>query len=598
MDPAPGITAEGPSGDNKSRGQVPPRKGLRRIIPEGFGAEVWSLFKLSGPLFLFQLLIFMIFVVSTVFCGHLGKLELASVTLAVAFVNICGVSVGYGMASACDTLMSQTYGSANKKHVGVILQRGILILLLCCFPCWALFINTEEILLLLRQDPDVSRITQEYVMNFIPALPGPHPSIIVPCQTHSQRQSHSYTSYSHPDSRMGSCFFVFQGIVWPQVLSSILGNGVNGLANYIFVYIFNLGVPGSALANTISQFIQAIALFLYVVVRKLYLETWGGWSLQCLQEWEAFLSLAIPGMLMICIEWWAYEIGSLLIGLLSVVELSAQSIIYEVSTIMYMIPLGFGSAVCVRVGNALGAGDTQAAKRSSVTGVLCTVGIFFVIGSLLTIFKDVLGWIFTNDEEVNALVSWVMPVYIVYNLFESLCCVCGAVLRGTGRLIFGAAVNAVAYYAIGLPIGAVLVFVVKIGVIGLWLGMLVCVILATITFITYTARINWKLAAEEAQKRAGLHQPESQSTGPRQGPGRMAFSSVATGSNPGIVLTRYSKAESQADLLPPLEAASTLSTAGNVLSLKQLIVRRGLSLLGAVAVLILGVMIKIMTSKH
>lgn len=51
----------------------------------------------------------------------------------------------------------QTYGSKNVKRVGTILQRGILILLLFCFPCWALFINTEQILLFFRQDPEVSR---------------------------------------------------------------------------------------------------------------------------------------------------------------------------------------------------------------------------------------------------------------------------------------------------------------------------------------------------------------------------------------------------------------------------------------------------------
>lgn len=54
-------------------------------------------------------------------------------------------------------LTSQTYGSKNLLRVGVILQRAILILLLCCFPCCAILINIEQLLLLIRQDPEVSR---------------------------------------------------------------------------------------------------------------------------------------------------------------------------------------------------------------------------------------------------------------------------------------------------------------------------------------------------------------------------------------------------------------------------------------------------------
>ncbi|XP_016051998.1 PREDICTED: multidrug and toxin extrusion protein 2 [Miniopterus natalensis] len=549
---------------------------LRKLVPVGFRAEAWKLFVLSGPLFLFQMLSFMIYVVSSVFCGHLGKVELASVTLSVAFVNVCGVSIGFGFSSACDTLMSQSFGSPNKKHVGVILQRGALLLLLCCFPCWALFLNTQHILLLFRQDPDVSRLTHEYVLIFMPALP-----VIF--------------LYS-----LLAKYLQNQGIIWPQVLSGVVGNCINALANYILVSMLSLGVRGSAYANTISQFVQTIFLLLHIMVRKLHLETWAGWSIQCLQDWGPFFSLALPSMLMMCIEWWAYEIWSFLMGLVSMLDLSAQAIIYEVSTVTYMVPMGLSISVCVRVGTSLGAADTVQAKRWAISGVLCTVGTSLVIGTLLSLLRNKLGYIFTNDEEVVALVSKAMPIYVAFQLFEAVCCVCGGVLRGTGRQAFGAVVNAVTYYVVGLPLGIVLVFVVRIGIMGLWLGMLACAVLAAVAFVAYTARMNWKQAAEEAEKCAGLRQ---QSPGPRAcavpspRPEKAVTASVAMSSSPGITLTTYSRPECHLDLFRTPEADHALPAPPSTLSGKQLALRRGAALGAASATLTVGLVIRILTSR-
>ncbi|ELR62573.1 Multidrug and toxin extrusion protein 2 [Bos mutus] len=590
---------------------------LRRLVPVGFGAEARTLFVLSGPLFLFQMLNFMVYVVSTVFCGHLGTVELAAVTLSVAFVNVCGVSIGFGLSSACDTLMSQSFGSPNKKHVGVILQRGVLVLLLCCLPCWALFLNTQLILLLCRQDPAVSRLAQEYVQVYIPGLPGPSWSCPLPCTALPSRggvpgvpvltstrvcgELHAPSLCPPGVPPLGETSFpLFQGIVWPQVFSGIVGNCVNGLANYILVSVLGQGVRGSAFANTVSQFSQAVFLLFYIVLKKLHLETWAGWSWECLQDWGPFFRLAVPSMLMLCIEWWAYEIGSFLVGLLSVLDLSAQAVIYEVATVIYMIPMGLSIAVCVRVGTALGAADTVQAKRSAISGTLCTVGTSLVVGILLSLLRNKLGHIFTNDEEVVALVNKVLPLYIFFQLFDALCCLYAGVLRGTGRQAFGAVVNAVMYYAIGLPLGVVLTFLVGMGIMGLWLGMLVCVMLATAAFVTYTARMDWKRAAEEAQKHAGLPplgSTGSMALGPRPGPEKAVVSSVATGSSPGVILTTYSRPGGHPVLLRTPEAVHALPTPAGRLSAKQLALRRGAALGVAVGSLIVGLILRVLTAR-
>ncbi|XP_034544773.1 multidrug and toxin extrusion protein 1-like isoform X2 [Notolabrus celidotus] len=538
-------------------------KRMKSLIPPVYRNELVQLFRLAGPVVISQLMVFMISFVSTVFCGHLGKTELAGVALSIAVVNVTGISIGTGLSLTCDTLISQTYGSGNLKRVGVILQRGILILLLACFPCWAILINTEPLLLAAKQSPEVASLAQLYVKIFMPALPA---------------------SFMY---QLQGRYLQNQGIIWPQVITGAIGNIINAIINYVFLYCLDMGVAGSAAANAISQYLLAVVLYVYICWRGLHKATWGGWSMDCLQEWGPFVQLAIPSMLMLCLEWWLFEMGGFLAGVISEAELGAQSIVYELAVVAYMFPLGFSAAASVRVGNALGAGNVEQAKLSSKVPILCTFIIACFIGAGLSIVRNVIGYIFTSEEDILQRVADVMIIFCFMHVFDAVAGVTGGVLRGAGKQLIGALCNLVGFYFIGFPIGVSLMFAANMGIVGLWTGLVVCVFMQSLFFVILVFKLDWKKAAEEARLRAGVQiKDEKEMTG---------MENTDSNHNQAEVIATesiYENAEddirhSEVQIQEPTKSSTT--TVGNVLSLSQLVLRRGLVLLIMVAILIIGV---------
>ncbi|XP_041053264.1 multidrug and toxin extrusion protein 1-like isoform X2 [Carcharodon carcharias] len=550
---------------------------IRSLIPVNFWKEVKDLFQLAGPVVLSQLMVFLIGIVSSIFCGHLGKIELDAVCLATAVINVSGISVGAGLASACDTLISQTFGSKNLKRIGVILQRGILILMIACFPCWALFINTEHILLALHQSPEVAKLTQLYVWIFIPGLPA--------------------TFLYQLEIR----YLQNQGIILPQIFTGLIANIFNAVVNYLLLYVLTLGVLGSAAANVVSQYCQAILLFGYIRWKKLYDGTWTGWSTDCLQEWGNFVRLAIPSMLMLCIEWWTYEIGTFLAGLINGVELGAQSVIYQVLTAAYMIPLGCGVAASVRVGNALGARNPEEAKTSATVALSFVGCCSLLIAGILGSSRNVLGYIFTADKDIIQLVSDVDPVIAAFHWFEAIATVSGGVLRGAGKQKLGAIGNLVGFYSIGFPLGVTLMFAAHLGVLGLWSGLFICVVVQAVFFIIVISRMNWDKASDQAVVNAGMKITVDTTCNPSNPQNEDMSAGLNTEDPVVVVLTNLSQVEINTDTEQLREESAALeigvTTVGKILSTKQLIIRRGLAFLSGPIILAIGLALQLTIAK-
>ncbi|XP_057216528.1 multidrug and toxin extrusion protein 1 [Triplophysa rosa] len=575
---------------------------VHRWLPLAYREELYHVLHLTGPLLISRILNFLLPFVITIFCGHLGNAELAGYALASATINVTTTATGCGLALACDTLVSQTFGSKNLKRVGEILQRSILILLLFCLPCWAILINAESILLVLKQEPEVARIAHLYVMAYLPAVPA-------------MFLHHLQVSYLQN-----------QGIILPQMYTAVVANILNVATNYVLLRVLNLGVMGSAAANSISQISISLLLFAYIRWKKLHVKTWDGWSTVSLQEWGSYMKLAIPSTLMLCFEWWIYEIGGFLAGMLGEVDLAAQHVLLELGAITYMFPLGVHAAACVRVGNALGAGDTNRALLTSKMTLVIS-GILAVFqGIILGSAKSVVGYIFTSDESIVKIVSENLTLYVFLQFFDALVCVSSGILLGAGKQKIAAVSNLICYYCIGLPVGIALMFLAELRILGLWLGLLICVIIQTCFFTTLIFKLDWKKVTEQAQKRAGKNakvvfvrqNPSigqsvvdtlvSEGQNDEQTPDTGASACIpepwdditgnkaqlSSNSSEAVGYMKVST-QDQEKAESGLTLASETGEAPHklLLSMNQLVLRRGLTLLTAVLILIAGIAIHI-----
>nr|XP_034335984.1 multidrug and toxin extrusion protein 2-like isoform X4 [Crassostrea gigas] len=180
--------------------------------------ELTELVKLAWPMSLQYLTVMLPNLVSQGFCGHIGKEEGDGVALSINIVVALGNAVLLGLSSAADTLFSQIQGSGNREELGVVLQRGTLIMLLCCFPCCAILLNAGLICRLVGQDEEVARVAGEYVTILMAGLPGYGLTLLL------------------------SKFIQVQSVLLPSLIIGIIINIENVALHVLFIYGLELGI--------------------------------------------------------------------------------------------------------------------------------------------------------------------------------------------------------------------------------------------------------------------------------------------------------------------------------------------------------------------
>ncbi|KAL1971328.1 hypothetical protein VTN77DRAFT_280 [Rasamsonia byssochlamydoides] len=448
-------------------------------------AEFLLLLKASIPVILAYTLQNSLQTISVLIVGRLSPENLAVAAFSYMFAMCTAWLIALGGTTALDTLASSTFtGSSNKHDLGILLQRGFVILGLFYVPVAILWACAEPVFRLLGQDPDLSRDSARFLTCLIPGGLG-------------------YIYFEAMKKYLQA-----QEIMRPGTYVLLLTSPINAGLNYLFCYTFKIGLLGAPLATSISYWLSFALLVLYTRFVSGH-ECWGGWTRKAFSNMGTFARLAFLGVIHVGTEWWAFEIVALAAGRLGTIPLAAQSVIMTADQVMNTIPFGVGVAASARVGNLLGARNARGAARAANTAAWLSMVLGGVVLAILMGTRNQFARVFNDDERVVRLVAEVLPYVALFQIADGLNGSCGGSLRGMGRQHIGAVVNIVSYYCGALPLGIWLAFH-GWGLRGLWIGQCIALYLVGMLEWAIVALSDWKEEVEKAFLRMDQHQHEDQ----------------------------------------------------------------------------------------
>jgi MATE family multidrug resistance protein len=162
--------------------------------------------------------------------------------------------------------------------------------------------------------------------------------------------------------------------------------------------------------------------------------------------------LGMPIALTITAEAGLFNAVSILVGTRGPLITAAHQIAINFSSTMFMVPLAMSSAITIRVGQALGAGDLNAARFSGTTGiVLC--GLFMTCSAVvLLVFRDAVVSLYTNDPSLKGIAISLLLMAAIFQVGDGIQIGAAGALRGYKDTGVPMAINIFAFWVLAFPL--------------------------------------------------------------------------------------------------------------------------------------------------
>ncbi len=429
----------------------------------GFGGHARALLGLAVPLILSNLAGFAIHMTDVVLMGWYDVTALAGMVLASSLYVIVFIT-GSGFAAAVMPLVAKAAQEGDTTEVRRVTRMGLWLTIGYALLALPALLLSGTLFTLMGQDPQVADYAGRYL-----SIAG---WMVVPALTIAVLRSF-LSALEHTSA-----------LLWVTVGIALLN------AAFAYALIFGrwgapeMGIEGAAWAALVTNSVGALALGAYAVWRlPEYRLLQRLWRVDPQAMGRVFrLGWPISGQLLA--EVGLFASSAILVGWVGAVPLAAHGVALQLASLAFMLHLGLSQAATVRAGQALGRGDRDGLRQGAVAAIALSTGFALLTSAIFVLWPEALLGLFVDPAdparpEVLAVGATLLLIAAVFQLFDGLQVLAIGLLRGIQDTAVPFAIAALSYWGIGLPMAYVLGFVAGGDEVGVWLGLVISLVVAS-----------------------------------------------------------------------------------------------------------------------
>tara|TARA_R110002050_G_scaffold13444_47_gene43083 strand:- start:13949 stop:15304 length:1356 start_codon:yes stop_codon:yes gene_type:complete len=404
-------------------------------------------------------------VTDTVMLGWYGVEALAAVTLASTYFFVLFL-LGSGFAWGVMPMVASYDAEGDEVSLRRATRMGLWLSVGFGAVVAPMFIWAEPVLLMLGQTEQVARDGALYLgiagWGMVPAL------LVMVMKSYL--------------AALGRA----QIVLWITIAAAV----VNGLANYALIFgnwgAPELGVRGAAIASIATQTVSLVGVVIYALrvlpQHQIFVRLWR-------PDWQMMarvFRLGLPIGVTSLSEAGLFAASAVMMGWLGTVPLAAHGIAVQMAGLTFMVHLGLSNVATIRAGNALGRRDAPHMARGARTAFVLSLCMALLTTAVFLLWPEALISVFIQRDEpardqIMMIGVGLLAVAALFQLVDGVQVIALGLLRGLQDTSMPMVLAGISYWLVGLPTAYLFGFVLDMGGVGVWFGLVVGLGTAAVT---------------------------------------------------------------------------------------------------------------------